>query len=329
MFHECRLLQGLAIISVLFVLLSILIFCIETHLTFRMPRNDSIPLNSSWTRMEKSMYSKPHVSIEVLDFVCITYFSLEFILRIIFAPGKLVFFKSVLNWVDLLAIIPFYLEKFIIGVFPQLQFTVTLEVLKSFSLMRIFRIFKLTRHFNGLKILAHSIRASARELILLILFLLITVLIFASCVYYAESIEEQDKNDFKNIPVGFWWAVVTMTTLGYGDMYPRTGLGYLVGGLCAVAGVLVLALPVPVIVNNFALYYSHAQAKLKLPPKQKKVLVGAADQLKTQTALPGALEEAGLASSGPMGSAGSVNGSDDSGIKTGECEYSALHCHSF
>ena len=65
-----------------------------------------------------------------------------------------------------------------------------------------------------------------------------------------------------------------MTTLGYGDMIPRTGLGYLVGGVCAVSGVLVLALPVPVIVNNFALYYSHAQAKAKLPKKRKTALYG-------------------------------------------------------
>ena len=307
----------------------------ESHLTFRVPRNDSIQLDNNWNRREKNKYSKPHIAIEVLDFVCIAYFTLEFILRILFAPHKVAFFKVILNWVDLLAIIPFYVVKVIVAIFPSVQHTASLEILNSFKLMRIFRIFKLTRHFNGLKILAHSIKASAKELILLILFLLITVLIFASCIYYAESVEENDLNDFKNIPVGFWWAVVTMTTLGYGDMYPRTGFGYLVGGLCAVAGVLVLALPVPVIVNNFALYYSHAQARLKLPKKKKRVLVGAADQLKTQVALPGNIENgtclpAQSLSDSPgsrrsddshrKGSNNSTMGSDDSGFKTGECK---------
>ena len=123
------------------------------------------------------------------------------------------------------------------------------------------------------------------------MFLIISVLIFACLIYYAEMVEEDPKNDFKNIPLGFWWAVVTMTTLGYGDMIPRTGLGYLVGGLCALSGVLVIALPVPVIVNNFALYYSHAQAKMKLPKKRKRILIGAPDALKTQELMPDITEE--------------------------------------
>ena len=171
----------------------------------------------------------------------------------------------------------------IVRISPSLELTWYVQVLSTIRLIRIFRIFRLTRHFSGLKILAHTIKASAKELLLLIMFLLITVLIFACLIYYAEIAFEHELNDFKDIPVGFWWAVVTMTTLGYGDMYPRTGLGYLIGGLCAVTGVLVLALPVPVIVNNFALYYSHAQARSKLPKKKKKVLVNAPDALKAVT----------------------------------------------
>ena len=79
-------------------------------------------------------------------------------------------------------------------------------------------------------------------------------------------------NDFESIPLGLWWALVTMTTVGYGDMVPRTYLGMFVGAMCAMAGVLVVALPVPVIVSNFEMYYSHTQARAKLPKKRRRVV---------------------------------------------------------
>ena len=78
-------------------------------------------------------------------------------------------------------------------------------------------------------------------------------------VYYAERIQPNPHNDFNSIPLGLWWALVTMTTVGYGDMVPKTYLGMFVGALCALGGVLTVALPVPVIVSNFEMYYSHTQ----------------------------------------------------------------------
>ena len=107
---------------------------------------------------------------------------------------------------------------------------------------------------------------------LLIFFLIIGIVIFASLVYYAERIQYNPTNDFTSIPVGLWWAIVTMTTVGYGDMTPKTYVGMFVGSLCALTGVLTIALPVPVIVSNFALFYSHTQARAKLPKKRRRVL---------------------------------------------------------
>ncbi|KAK0098117.1 hypothetical protein PV326_011103 [Microctonus aethiopoides] len=147
--------------------------------------------------------------------------------------------------------------------------SVYLEVL---SVVRVLRLFKLTNHSPGLRILIHTFKASAKELGLLVFFLVLGIVVFASLIFYAERLQENPENDFDSIPKGLWWALVTMTTVGYGDMTPKTFPGMFIGGLCALAGVLTIAVPVPVIVSNFSMFYSHSQARNKLPKERRKIL---------------------------------------------------------
>jgi len=145
----------------------------------------------------------------------------------------------------------------------------------------------------------HTFKASAHELFMLIYFLVLGIVIFASLVYYAERTQFNPKNNFDSIPIGLWWAIVTMTTVGYGDLTPKTYLGMLVGSMCAVTGVLTIALPVPVIVSNFALFYSHTKARAKLPKKRRRVLP--VEAVRPKVAGAGKRDTAG-AGSGPFGS---------------------------
>ena len=325
--------QMIAYISYVFIIISISTFCLETLPSLRVPLNESDPITPEWSARDILRNSTSKTSVKIVDFTCIAFFTLELILRLVLCPSKREFLKSSLNWIDILTVIPSYVEFVLFAVKSDVQYTQNWQIFRISRLFRVFRIFRLTRHFSGLKIIGHTMKASAKELFLLILFLMISVLIFGCLIYYAEIINEKSINDFGNIPIGFWWALVTMTTLGYGDMYPRTEVGYIIGSLCALAGVLVLALPVPVIVNNFALYYGHAQARLKLPKKKRRAMVNAPDQLKVQTMRPGDSVNIGSRPNlSPLGERAEwsheqfrrdSNGSQDStdsGIKTGSCK---------
>ena len=170
-----------------------------------------------------------------------------------------------MNAIDLMAIAPYFVtlatifnkepqpENLIIPVGTEDSGGTSLAMLRVMRLVRVFRIFKLSRHSKGLQILGMTLKASLRELALLMFFLLIGVILFSSAIYYAEAGSE--RSYFKSIPDAFWWAVVTMTTVGYGDMVPHDFWGKIVGSLCAIAGVLTLSLPVPVIVSNFNYFY--------------------------------------------------------------------------
>lgn len=168
------------------------------------------------------------------------------------SPNMWDFIKSPVNLIDLVSTLSFYFD-----IMQRLGEQTGL--FEALSIVRILRLFKLTRHSPGLRILIHTFKASAKELTLLVFFLMLGIVVFASLVYYAERLHDNPDNDFKSIPLGLWWAIVTMTTVGYGDMAPKTYVGMFVGALCALAGVLTIALPVPVIVSNFSMFYSHTQ----------------------------------------------------------------------
>ena len=114
--------------------------------------------------------------------------------------------------------------------------------------------------FHVWKVVLLSLRASAKELFLLVVFVSVGMITFSTLIYFTEFTEP---HIFQDIPTCFWWALVTMTTVGYGDMYPMSLLGRMIGALCAISGIIIFALPIPIIANNFSKYYNFAQARVR------------------------------------------------------------------
>ncbi|XP_061124938.1 potassium voltage-gated channel subfamily A member 5 [Syngnathus typhle] len=266
--------RGIAIVSVLVITISIITFCLETLPEFRDERElGGRPDNGTAARRPSLTFSDPFFIIET---TCVIWFTFELFVRFFACPSKSEFSKTVMNIIDIMSIMPYFIT---LGTElaeqgqepPNGQQAMSLAILRVIRLVRVFRIFKLSRHSKGLQILGQTLKASMRELGLLIFFLFIGVILFSSAVFFAEA--DEPESHFSSIPDAFWWAVVTMTTVGYGDMRPVTVGGKIVGSLCAIAGVLTIALPVPVIVSNFNYFYHREtdqdQSSLKDEPEAK------------------------------------------------------------
>ena len=144
----------------------------------------------------------------MIETMCIMWFTLEILVRFITCPIKLIFFKNIMNAIDLIAILPYFVSLGTFFADEQLKANkaTSLAFLRVIRLVRVFRIFKLSRHSKGLQILGQTLHASMRELGLLIFFLVIGVILFSSAVYFAE--ETEPDTSFKSIPGAFWWALV-------------------------------------------------------------------------------------------------------------------------
>ncbi|EDO38237.1 predicted protein, partial [Nematostella vectensis] len=240
--HSSKMAKIFSYTSCLFIALSIATFCATTMPAIR-----------------KNNIMGSREGLDHIEMFCSIFFSFELFMRLISCPSKLHFCRGIMNWIDFVAIIPFYVNIF----YPN-------PIVRMFLVIRIMRLFRFIKLSYGLQIMIQTLKASSHELVLLLLMVLIPMVMFSSIVYYVEVIIEGRGAQFTSVPESFWWCLITMTTVGYGDMTPQTWPGKIIGGACAICGVLIVALPISVIGSNFNLYYAHAQARLKLPVKQRR-----------------------------------------------------------
>ncbi|GMS96509.1 hypothetical protein PENTCL1PPCAC_18684, partial [Pristionchus entomophagus] len=203
------------------------------------------------------IFQKPemieHPVFNWVENICVVYFSIEYLMRFWVAPRKLAFSRQLLNIIDLLSIAPFYFEMllWVCGISGDNVRKVRWAFLtvRLLRVLRVIRIAKLGRFSPGLANFALTLRKSKKQMQMVGVVMMTVVIFFSTLIYFLEKDEPDTK--FTSIPAAFWWSVVTMATVGYGDLVPVTIAGKIVGTGAIICGVMVLALPITIMVNNF------------------------------------------------------------------------------
>ncbi|XP_059958493.1 potassium voltage-gated channel subfamily V member 2 [Mesoplodon densirostris] len=210
--------------------------------------------------------------LEHVEMLCMAFFTLEFLLRLASTPDLRRFARSALNLVDLVAILPLYLQL-LLECFtsedqvrckgsPHEHELETMDrvgqVLRVMRLLRIFRILKLARHSTGLRAFGFTLRQCYQQVGCLLLFITMGIFTFSAAVYSVEH--DVRGTNFTSIPHAWWWAAVSISTVGYGDMYPETHLGRLFAFLCIAFGIILNGMPISILYNKFSDYYSKLKA---------------------------------------------------------------------
>ncbi|MEJ2719637.1 MAG: ion transporter [bacterium] len=163
-------------------------------------------------------------------------FTVEYLLRLISIGRPLKYATSFFGIVDLLAVVPTYLSL----VIPGSQYLLVIRILR---VLRIFRVLKIVQYVSEANLLLQALRASQRKITVFLFTVLTLVIIFGSVMYIIEG----EQNGFTSIPRGIYWAIVTLTTVGYGDISPKTELGQAVAAVVMILGYSIIAVPTGIV----------------------------------------------------------------------------------
>ena len=198
----------------------------------------------------ETIYNQYQVQFAYFELFSIAIFTLEYLLRVWVCninprysgtmKGRIRYLTSSSAMIDLFSFLPFYLPI----LFPDLRL---IRILRFF---RIFRLFKLGRYSKSIRILYRTFRAKKEALIVTFMMAFMILIFAAGIMYYVEH--EVQPEVFPDIPSAMWYAVVTLTTVGYGDAYPKTGVGKLFGALIAFVGIGLFALPTGILASGFS-----------------------------------------------------------------------------
>ena len=188
------------------------------------------------------------------EWVLTLLFTAEYLLRLLCVGRPLAYARSFFGIVDLLAILPTYLSIFI----PGTQYLLVIRLLR---VLRIFRVLKLVPYVGEARLLMQALRASRRKITVFLFTVLILVVIFGALMYLIED----EASGFTSIPQSVYWAIVTLTTVGYGDISPKTGLGQLLAALIMVIGYGILAVPTGIVTVEMAQAFKRKLTTIACP----------------------------------------------------------------
>ena len=193
--------------------------------------------------------------LRVSEYVFTFFFTMEYVLRLYCSPRPRKYALSFFGIVDLLATLPLYIGWF----FGTARY---LLVIRTFRLIRVFRIFKLFNYLDEGNFLLRSLMFSSRKIIVFFLFVLILVISIGTLMYMIEG--RLPGTEFNNIPNSIYWAIVTMTTVGYGDITPETPLGRFLSAIVMLLGYTIIAVPTGIVSASMLHEHRH-QVSLKCP----------------------------------------------------------------
>ena len=182
--------------------------------------------------------------------------TLETVVRFSVCPHKRRWFSDPLNVLDSLCLIPILIFLSLMAAWNHLTNIYIFACTRAFSILICLRLLRHLRKVQLFRVLVLTLKYSLSLQMFICLILVCLVMVFGAVIFIAEI---NNSEHFWSIPEGYWWAIVTITTVGYGDVYPVTLTGYFVGALCAVTGVLVLAMPIPILSSVFNNYYNAYQ----------------------------------------------------------------------
>jgi voltage-gated potassium channel len=177
----------------------------------------------------------------IIEWVFTIMFSIEYLARIIASPKPLKYIFSFLGIIDFLAIAPTFLDIFFKG-------SHAVVVLRSIRLIRIFRIFKLARYMGGAKTIYTALRASIPKIVVFLVAVVSLTIILGTFMYLFEG---NQNGGFSDIPTSIYWAIVTLTTVGYGDIIPITLLGKIMASVIMILGYGIIAVPTGIVTGEF------------------------------------------------------------------------------